>query len=356
MADGKVRVRGRDDEEVTWSRRAARNAGTLSYIMDDAAPADGVYPAPMLTASVLGTLAEMCHPEYVEGDSLMKLTVSELAKIIEGAIFLDAQKALNHAQHALASRLAGKHADELRELLGATDDFASAAEREAALSEPAFTPGWHGRSATSASGPPALQPQPSLSWLPVNDDAQEAALACVEASTLLQLKGVSRSCQSLARRVLCSRLCCCGGVRLTPTQLDGITQLDIEQLHRAGRPWDAAAAGRLPELAQLHGFGFAVDVAAVRTADQTTVRCLHDVVEEGSALRSCVRGEGEPPIELMLSAIACAGTGPVCNIPVEVMRSGSLTALDLSGKQIESYGARLISLLMPVMASLTSLE
>ena len=49
------------------------------------------------------------------------------------------------------------------------------------------------------------------------------------------------------------------------TRLDEITDLDVEQLIEAGRPRDAALAGRmLPGLARLHGYGFVVDVAAVR--------------------------------------------------------------------------------------------
>ena len=50
--------------------------------------------------------------------------------------------------------------------------------------------------------------------------------------------------------------------------MDSITDLDVECLNEAGRPWEVVVAGRqLPQLARLHGCGFVVDVQAVREAD-----------------------------------------------------------------------------------------
>ena len=50
-----------------------------------------------------------------------------------------------------------------------------------------------------------------------------------------------------------------------PALLELITDLDVELLDDAGRSWEVAAAGNLlPGLARLHGYGFVVDVAAVR--------------------------------------------------------------------------------------------
>ena len=260
---GKITVRG-SDAEVEWSRKAARRAGELNYMMDNVPPEDGVYPAPEVTAKVLGALAEMCEAEYAP-PSLEQQSVSELLDLIQGAIFL--RVCPEYAQRAFASQLAGKHTQELRNLLNVTDDFASAVERKAALAEAAFLPEEYGVPPSGAD-PPALHPQPSLSGLRVNDDTMEVALAYVEVSILVNLKGLSQRWRALVRRVLCSRLSCRSDAQSSPTQIADITDLDVELLNRAGRPWDVAVAGRLlPGLEQLRGFGFTVNVAAVRVAD-----------------------------------------------------------------------------------------
>ena len=128
----------------------------------------------------------------------------------------------------------------------------------------------------------------------------------------------------------------------------------------------------LPGLARLHGQGFVVDVAAVRELDLA----LYDAGEvedvgEGEfpnaeatldftlmspALRYCITGEGEPSIELLLAAIACAGVGHAGDIPVGAMRADSIEVLDLSEKGVVEQGAMLIARLVPVMASLTNLS
>ena len=50
------------------------------------------------------------------------------------------------------------------------------------------------------------------------------------------------------------------------------------------------------------------------------------------ALNSCISGEGEPPLRLTIAAVACAGSGVICDIPVQRMREYSLTKLDLSDR------------------------
>jgi hypothetical protein len=153
--------------------------------------------------------------------------------------------------------LDGKRANELRELLGAVDDFESDEERVEALAEPAFTPDSPVPQSTTVR-PPAL---------PVNDDAAEAALATVDVGTLIELKGVNRAWRALGRRALCSRLCRREG-HADPWQLDEITELNLKLLIKAGRPWEAVRAGRLlVHLERLTGYGFEVDVAAVREVD-----------------------------------------------------------------------------------------
>ena len=126
------------------------------------------------------------------------------------------------------------------------------------------------------------------------------------------------------RRELCNRL----WVRLSrregqpePAGVDSITDLDVECLNEAGRPWEVVVAGRqLPQLARLHGYGFVVDVLAVRRAALPALGqpALRDPLG-GAALRGCITGEGRPgagdspPAELLLAAVACAASGEVRN-------------------------------------------
>jgi hypothetical protein len=376
MSNGqeRVRLRSREGEAVEWTRRVAQRAGTLKDMMDDAPTEDGVYPVPMIAAAELAMLREMCEADSMPA-RLGQCSISELYRLVEGATFLDAPGALNYAQLALASRLKGKRADELRKLLGAMDDFGSVEDRVAARAEPAFSPEGHqlpvAASTISAAGPTALQPQPSPSGMAVTDDAREAALGMVDVGTLAELKGVSRSWLALARRVLCSRLSRCAGQR-APTQLAEITDLDIKVLVDAGRPWEAAAAGRmLPSLARLRWEGFTVSVAAARGVDLDERDGDEDLDERDedederpflgglakTALLSCIEGEGEPPLELLLAAIACAGSGEIRGIPVQMMRDDSVSALDLRDRNIGVAGGKLLAYLVPVMGgALTKIE
>ena len=369
MTDGqeRVRLRAREGEAVEWTRRVAQRAGTLKDMMDDAPTEDGVYPVPTIAAAELAVLREMCEADSMPA-ILERCSISKLFRLVEGASFLDAPGALNHARRALASRLNGKRADELKELLGATDDFRSAEDRVAALAEPAFLPEGHQLSVAtvgSVGGPPALQPQPSLSGMAITDDAKEVALGMVDVGTLAELKGVSQSWSALARRVLCSHLSRCEG-QPAPTQLAEITDLNIKVLVDAGRPWEAAAAGRmLPSLARLRWEGFTVNVAAVRGVDLDERDEDDDGDEDErpflggpaeTVLLSCIEGEGEPPLELMLAAVACAGSGEIRGIPVQMMRGDSVSELDLQERNIGVEGGMLLAYLVPVMGALTSLD
>jgi hypothetical protein len=108
MTDGqeRVRLRAREGEAVEWTRRVAQRAGTLKDMMDDAPPEDGVYPVPMIAAAELALLREMCEADSMPA-RLEQCSISELFRLVEGASFLDAPGALNHAQRALATRLNG---------------------------------------------------------------------------------------------------------------------------------------------------------------------------------------------------------------------------------------------------------
>ena len=293
-----IRVRARDGEEVTLSRDAARLMGTLKDLMDLATSEDGIYPMPTIMASTLQMVCKLNDPDYTWPSS-DEPSLFQLIQLIEDALYLDAPIALKHIQRAIASRLNGKRSPELGALLGAGGDFGSAEEHAPPNAEPAFVPEdvEAPQQPASSTLPPEPLQQPSFSA-----DAMEAALGLVDVATLAELKGVTRSWRALAQRVLCSRLCRRDG-QPVPTRLDEITDLDVEQLIEAGRPGDAAVAGRmLPGLARLHGYGYVVDVAAVRAADLQNVAgntrrpsLLHGTAKD--ALNSCISGEGEPPLE-----------------------------------------------------------
>ena len=404
-----IRVRARDGEEVTLSRDAARLMGTLKDLMDLATSEDGIYPMPTIMASTLQMVCKLNDPDYTWPSS-DEPSLFQLIQLIEDALYLDAPIALKHLQRAIASRLNGKRAPELCALIGAGGDFGSAeehashaapvdgqradelrkrysrmrveelrwklrklglttdgtkpvligrliemADAAASIAEPAFVPEdvvEAPQQPASSTLPPEPLQQPSFSA-----DAMEAALGLVDVATLAELKGVTRSWRALAQRVLCSRLCRRDG-QPVPTRLDEITDLDVEQLIEAGRPGDAAVAGwTLPGLARLHGYGYVVDVAAVRAAD---LQCgmgdwrrpslLHGAAKD--ALNSCISGEGEPPLRLTIAAVACAGSGVICGIPVQQLREDSVTELNLSNRGLHVPAAMLVAYLIPATSVL----
>ena len=127
----------------------------------------------------------------------------------------------------------------------------------------------------------------------------------------------------------------------------------------------------LPSLARLRWEGFTVSVAAARGVDldeRDGDEDLHERDEDEderpflggpakTALISCIEGEGEPPLELLLAAIACAGSGEIRGIPVQMMRDDSVSALDLRDRNIGVAGGKLLAYLVPVMGgALTKIE
>ena len=182
-----------------------------------------------------------------------------------------------------------------------------------------------------------------------DQDVREAVLEKMDAAALRQLKAASVAWRAHARRELCNRL----WVRLSrregqpePAGVDSITDLDVECLNEAGRPWEVVLAGRqLPQLARLRGYGFVVDVQAVREADLGRDG-RRDAPLGGEALRSCIQGKGDPPRELLLAAVACAASGTVRRVPVQRLREddaiGSLNldhahCLPLGGSRYVPY-------------------
>ena len=142
------------------------------------------------------------------------------------------------------------------------------------------------------------------SLLQAAQELLEAVLEQADAAALCQLKAVSAAWCTHARRELCNQLCRREG--------NDITELDVKCLNDAGRSWEVVVAGReLPHLARLRGFGFVVDVQAVRQAglgageeddDSDDDDDDDDAPLGGAALRSCIQCEVEPPHELLLAS------------------------------------------------------
>ena len=183
-----------------------------------------------------------------------------------------------------------------------------------------------------------------------------AMLQKTNAAALCQLKAASVAWCAHARRELCNRLwvrLCRREGQPEPAGVDSITDLDVECLNEAGRPWEVVVAGRqLPQLAGLHGYGFVVDVPAVRVADLEEDDDA-DAPLGGDTLRSCIQGEGQPPDELLLAAVGCAASGAVRGVPVQRLREDD--AIDELDFFENGIGATLLALMLPATTSVRSL-
>ena len=80
------------------------------------------------------------------------------------------------------------------------------------------------------------------------------------------------------------------------------------------------------------------------------------VLTTSPELRVCVAGEGEPPLELLLAAVACAASGEVLRVPVQQLREGDLVELDLSRRGVGVGGVRLLAFLLPSCSKLVRLK
>jgi hypothetical protein len=215
------------------------------------------------------------------------------------------------------------------------------------------------------------------SLLAAAEEVLEAVLQEVDAAALRQLKAASVAWCAHARRELCNRLwvrLCRREGQPEPAGVDSITDLDVECLNEAGRPWEVVVAGRqLPQLARLHGYGFVVDVQAVQEAAYNPEADDDDEVDDdvvsvvepdyddaplgGDILRSCIQGEGQPPDELLLAAVACAASGTVRGVPVQRLREDdAIDELDLYCSGIGVTAATLLGLMLPAATSLRSLK
>ena len=72
------------------------------------------------------------------------------------------------------------------------------------------------------------------------------------------------------------------------------------------------------------------------------------------ALNSCISGEGEPQLRLTIAAVACAGSGVICGIPVHQLREDSITELNLSNRGLHVPAAMLVASLIPATSVLKS--
>ena len=120
-------------------------------------------------------------------------------------------------------------------------------------------------------------------------------------------------------------------------------------------------------LARLHGYGFEVDIAAVRAIDLHEEDDDDDDDDDGdnekearrvialtAQLHDCFTGEGEPPLELLLATVACAASGEVWGIPIRELREGDVVGdLDLSRRRIGPSGVQLLCLLPGTACVLT---
>ena len=210
-------------------------------------------------------------------------------------------------------------------------------------------------------------------------DVLEAVLEKVDTAALCQSKAVSVAWCTHVRGELCNRL----WVRLSrregqpePAGVDSITDLDVECLNEADKPWEVVIAGRqLPQLARLHGYGFEVDLQAVQKAVQKAYPPV--LLEEdddddeggdeeplgGDTLRSCIQGDGQSPNKLLLAAVACAASGTVQGVPVQWLReegSNAIGRLNIRGAyetgRMRTTGATLLAFMLPVATSVHSLE
>ena len=144
-----------------------------------------------------------------------------------------------------------------------------------------------------------------------------------------------------ARRDLFRRLC-------RREQGASITDLDVEVLNDAGRPWEVVVAGRQqPPLARLRGFGFVVNLEAVRQADL-------GAYDADAFWRE---GEGNPPRELRLAAVACAASGNVRGVPVQWLREAdAIGQCNLIRCGIGNISAALLGLMLPAATSVRYLR
>ena len=141
--------------------------------------------------------------------------------------------------------------------------------------------------------------------------------------------------------------------------LDDVEELDVEELQHVGLHEAVAAVRSMPNLPRLRGYGFRVELKGPQGVEQAALGGAdqRDPLG-GAALRSCIHeGEGEPPRELLLAAVACAARGEVLGVPVQRLREDdAIGSLDLADKRLDVIGAELLGLMLPAATSLRELR
>ena len=192
-----------------------------------------------------------------------------------------------------------------------------------------------------------------------------ACLQRCDARTLRQLKAVSADWQQRARRALQDQLLdmCSGRQGSRPQCFDGVEELDVEELQHVGLHEAVAAVRSMPNLTRLRGYGFRVELNGPQGVRQAALGGAdRGGPLGGAALRGCIHeGEGEPPQELLLAAVACAARGTVNGVPVQQLREddaiGSLNLNRMGVRQpLGVIGAELLGLMLPAAASLRELR
>ncbi|KOO29439.1 protein nlrc3 [Chrysochromulina tobinii] len=256
------------------------------------------------------------------------------------------------------------------------------------LAEPLFEPEGDGapeessqeddkESSSSMVAPPPLRH--SVASQLGSEDAIRAALEYAPTALLRTLKAVSSAWKLRARHQLCSRVCPlaarplddAGRPATVPKRREDVTAIDVEYLIGEGCPWEVAAAGQmLPGLTKLLGYGFTVDVAAVRQAelgaegegdeDHDEDHDVRDTLSRvlcQEALRACIAPEeGEVPQKLLLAAVALAASGTIGGIPVQQLREGSVKELDLRDCHLGHVATRLLAMMLPINGALTEVN
>ena len=183
-----------------------------------------------------------------------------------------------------------------------------------------------------------------------------ACLKRCDAQTLRQLKAVSKGWQQRARSALWERLLdrLCTRQSPRPLSLHDVQELDVEEL-----PHEAVAAVRsVPNLARLRGYGFRVELKGPQGVEHEWLGGAHSMLHLREDLRGCIHeGEGEPPRELLLAAVACAARGEVLRVPVQQLRENkAIRSLNLDKLFLDVIGAELLGLMLLAATSLRKLR
>ena len=115
----------------------------------------------------------------------------------------------------------------------------------------------------------------------------------------------------------------------------------------------------MPNLARLRGYGFRVELNGPQGVRQAALSGAdRGGPLGGAALRGCIHeGEGEPPQELLLAAVACAARGTVRGVPVQQLREDdAIGSLNLAYERLGVIGAELLGLMLPAATSLRELR